>query len=142
MKTRLICISVLSFIFLSFVSTLQAQTTTAHCSGAFTIDDQDLTTLDHYDVGFRVETSASWFQYPLSPIGQFSSQVTNQAFGPTDVVVPYPSPLPMNYYRIRIIVIRYYNNGSAPVQHNHECSWTNLDANNNLVTPSVVVVKY
>lgn len=104
----------------------------AHCTGQYTISDNNPSTVAYYLVSFRVETSAGWIQSPSTVIPSVN-QPNTYTIPITDIDVPYPNPMPANYYRIRVIIVRIDNDPNiAPVQHNNAGVWTNLDNNYNL----------
>jgi hypothetical protein len=128
MKKFILLLIIMPIIFAATSQRLGA-TTIGHCYGRFYIDDDSYTSGDYYDVYIRLETSdpfaSSWIH-----IGTYYNQGVPYTFTNVNVGdVPYPAPIPANYYRIGVLVIKNGDTGS-PFYNNSYATASYIDANN------------
>ena len=134
-------ILVIMSIIITATSQSLGATTIGHCYGRFLIDDGGYAPGDYYDVYIRLETSdplaTNWVHY-----GQYNYQGQSIAFSNVNVGdVPYPAPVPPNYYSIGVLVIKNDNTGS-PYYNNSYASPSYIDAYNtrfDAVTSPIVI---
>jgi hypothetical protein len=110
MKKFMIRFAFIAIAMMSFISVSNA-TTTCHCYGEFYIDDPGFFSGDYYDIYLRIETSTSWTSnwVHFTTVYSVGSSVpfTNVVIGS----VPFPTPLPADFYTIRIMAMK---NGTTP----------------------------